>query len=210
MTLKYFSNSLNKFCIMMTLLIALLTVINSNVSAGEVVIGEEEVTGGIEFIFEGAPADTISPAFMHLREDETEVHLEVRANLVAENSFASAAGGFLPYLNVNVLVNNRVTGESLHITLMPHLNLIDGFHYARNVDLPGDPISDSYDMTYFIEPAGEFEVQIHSDFRTNVNDRILDGQRFTFENVNFADVFEGNRSGSGNGSGSGSGSGSGA
>lgn len=203
MTLKYFSKRLNKFCIMITLLISLLTVLNSNVRAGEVEIGEEAVEGGIEFIFEAAPGDTISPAFMHLREDETEVHLEVRANFESDNNFASAAGGFVPYLNVNVFVNNRVTGESLHITLTPHVNLIDGFHYARNVDLPGDPISDSYDLTYFIEPAGEFEVQIHSDFRTNVNDKILEGKTFTFENVNFAEVFEGN--GSGNGSGSGSG-----
>lgn len=171
--------------------------INANIHAGEVEIGEKEIMGGVEFIFEAAPADTINPSSMHLPADETEAHLEVKAIFESSNNFASAPGGFVPYLNVNVRINNRVTGESLHITLTPHLNLIDGFHYGRNVNLPGNPISDSYDLTYFIDPPGEFVVQIHSDFRTEVGDSIIEKQVFTFENVNLADLFTGEGSGNG-------------
>lgn len=186
---KCITNSLYKYVILITVFSALAIYSNAKLYAGEVIIGEQEISGGIEFIFEAAPADTISPSFMNLPENETEAHLEVRAVFDKNNNYASSEGGFVPYLNVNVFINNRSTGESLQITLTPHVNLADGFHYARNVDLPGDPISDSYDLKYFIEPAGEFEVQIHSDFLVRLGNSIIKSQQFTFENVNFAGLF---------------------
>jgi len=193
---RYISRVSGYWCFMLIFVVAVSLSSGNRAVAGEVVIGVNDLPGGIELIFEAAPADTISPAFMHLPESETEVHFEVRANFEAANDYASAAGGFVPYLNVNVLVENRVTGDALQITLTPHMNLVDGFHYARNVDLPGDAVSDSFDLTFFVEPPGKFDVQIHSDFRINVNDEVIDGAKFEFTNVNFSEVFVGGASGS--------------
>lgn len=194
---RYLSRVACFLSFMVVFVVAISFAAGSKAVAGEIEIGVEELPGGIELIFEAAPADTLSPSFMHLPESETEVHFEVRANFGSDNDYASAEGGFVPYLNVNVLVKNRVTGDALQITLTPHMNLVDGFHYARNVDLPGDAVSDSFDLTFFVEPPGEFGVQIHSDFRVNVNDEVIDGAKFEFENVNFSEVFVGGASGSG-------------
>jgi len=140
--------------------------------AGEVELGVAQLgTGGIELIFEVAPSDSITPA---------------------------EQGGFVPYLNVNMLAVNKKTGESVKTILLPHLNLIDGFHYARNVDLPGDPASTrrfrraEYDLTFWINPPDIGVVSIHSDFgdQTDQN-KIVEPQVFTFSDVNFADVFTG-------------------
>ena len=180
---------LNKFVTLIGAFLIGVLLVNGSVNAGEVVIGEESINGEIALIFEAAPADTVSPSFMHLPEDETEVHLEVKANFEDNNRYASSEGGFVPYLNVNAFIKNRATGEALQITLTPHLNLVDSFHYARNIDLPGDPVSDSYDLTFFVNPAGLFKVQIHADFRINLGGSIIESQEFTFENVNFAEVF---------------------
>jgi len=182
---------LNKFVTLIGAFLIGVLLVNGSVNAGEVVIGEESINGEIALIFEAAPADTVSPSFMHLPEDETEVHLEVKANFEDNNRYASSEGGFVPYLNVNAFIKNRATGEALQITLTPHLNLVDSFHYARNIDLPGDPVNDSYDLTFFVDPAGLFQVQIHADFRINLGGSIIESQEFTFENVNFAEVFNG-------------------
>ena len=180
---------LNRFMTLAGAFLIGVLLVSGSINAGEVEIGSESINGEISLIFEAAPADDVYPHSMHLPEEETEVHVEVRANFEDNNRYASAAGGFVPYLNVNVFIKNRVTGDALHITLPPHLNLVDSFHYARNIDLPGDPVSDSYDLTFFIEPTGPFKVQIHADFRINVGDKIIEAQEFTFENINFAEVF---------------------
>ena len=167
--------------------------------AGEVEIGVEQLgTGGIELIFEVAPSDSITPAEQNLTSAEADVHFEVRANFTENNSFAAEEGGFVPYLNVNMLAVNKRTGESVKTILLPHLNQIDGFHYARNVDLPGDPASTrrfrraEYDLTFWINPPDIGVVSIHSDFgdQTDQN-KIVEPQVFTFSDVNFADVFTG-------------------
>ncbi len=167
--------------------------------AGEVEIGVEQLgTGGIELIFEAAPSDAITPSEQNTSSATADVHFEVRANFTENNSFAAEAGGFVPYLNVNMLATNKRSGETVHTTLLPHLNQIDGFHYARNVDLPGDPASTrrfrraEYDLTFWINPPDIGVVSIHSDFggQTDQN-KIVEPQVFTFSDVNFADVFTG-------------------
>lgn len=174
---------------------------SSTLFAGEVVIGQKQLSGGIELIFEAAPADAIEPAENNLTSGETDVHIECRANFTSGNSFASAEGGFVGYLNVNVMIVNQVTGEKVKATLLPHLNLIDGFHYARNVDVPGKPKlfkRAKYDMTFWINPPDTGVVSIHTDFGSTVNPTtIIDAQTFTFTGVNFAEVFSGVASGSG-------------
>ena len=46
----------------------------------ELVIGEERLDPGIVFIFEGAIKDQIYPEALHLKEEETNIHIEARVN----------------------------------------------------------------------------------------------------------------------------------
>ena len=46
-------------------------------NAQELIIGEERVEPGIIFVFEGAIKDHIMPYSMHLRENQTNVHIEL-------------------------------------------------------------------------------------------------------------------------------------
>ena len=167
--------------------------------AGEVEIGVAQLgTGGIELIFEAAPSDAITPTEQNLTSAQSDLHFEVRANFMANNNFAAEEGGFVPYLNVSVLAVNTRTGESIKTILLPHLNQIDGFHYARNVDLPGDPASTrrfrraNYDLTFWINPPDLGVVSIHSDFGMQTDRfKIVEPQVFTFNDVNFLEVFSG-------------------
>ena len=44
----------------------------------ELVIGEERIEPGIIFIFEGAIKDHIMPTEMHLKENQSNIHIEAR------------------------------------------------------------------------------------------------------------------------------------
>ena len=55
----------------------LLIIFGLNVSSSqELIIGEETVTPGIVFIFEGAVKDHVMPEGMHLKENQTNIHIE--------------------------------------------------------------------------------------------------------------------------------------
>ena len=47
----------------------------------ELIIGEELVDPGIVFIFEGAVKEHVVPNGMHLKESQTNIHIEARVNL---------------------------------------------------------------------------------------------------------------------------------
>ena len=121
-------------------------------SAQELVIGEERVDPGIVFIFEGAVRDLVSPTAQNLAEDLTHVHIEARVNWdMAGIPEGTPAEGFVPYLNIHALVQNEMTGEIQFVSLLPHINLIDNFHYARNMQLPGGA-SDPYTVYFYVNP----------------------------------------------------------
>ena len=105
----------------------------------ELIIGEEHVAPGIVFIFEGAVKDQIMPPTLHLKESETHVHIEARVNWGEgkKTPKGTPAGGFVPYLHITAKVVNQKTGLSTFVDMMPHINLVDNFHYARNISLPG-------------------------------------------------------------------------
>ena len=92
----------------------------------ELIIGEETVDTGIVFIFEGAVKDHVMPSGMHLKENETNVHIEARVNWDIKNTpKGSPEGGFVAYLHITSKVTNQKTGLSTFIDLIPHINLID-------------------------------------------------------------------------------------
>ena len=118
----------------------------------ELVIGEEVIEPGIIFIFEGAIKDHISPKDLHLEEQNTQVHIEARVNWNVTNIPKGAVpGGFIPYLYITSKIINEKTGMITFVDLLPHINLIDNFHYARNIYLPGK-VTDRYRVEFNILP----------------------------------------------------------
>ena len=114
------------------LIIILITTAFSN--AQELIIGEERIEPGIVVIFEGAIKDMIMPSSNNLNENLTDIHIEARVNWDVDNvPKGTPKGGFVPYLHINALVTNQKTGLKTFIDLIPHINLSDNFHYARNI-----------------------------------------------------------------------------
>tara|TARA_B100000401_G_C52637823_1_gene639211 strand:+ start:199 stop:726 length:528 start_codon:yes stop_codon:yes gene_type:complete len=151
----------------------------------ELIIGKEVVEPGIVFIFEGAIKDEIYPKSLHLDENETNVHIEARVNWDIENIPKGAVpGGFIPYLNITAKIINQNNGLKSFIDLTPHINLIDNFHYARNIYLPGSD-QDLYSIEFSIIPPQLTEIALHKDWKLVYGDKILKEYNFFFKNVDF-------------------------
>ena len=154
----------------------------------ELVIGEKRVKPGIVFIFEGAVKDHIMPMGMHLDEDQTHVHIEARVNWDKNNiPDGTPSGGFVPYLHITAIVKNQKTGLQTFIDLTPHINLIDNFHYARNMSLPGS-IDDLYSVTFNIVPPTHIDLALHKDWLDIYGKALLEGQSFSYKDVYFGEI----------------------
>ena len=144
---------------------------------GEIVIGEAEVAPGIVLIFEAALRDVLQPRAQNLDNDLTDIHIEARANWDEDENNTpdgTPPGGFVAYLNVNAVITNEETGDVTFATLIPMVNLIDNFHYARNIKLPGD-CTDIYSVAFAVNPPDKFELTTHQDWRDDVdpNSRLM-------------------------------------
>ena len=154
----------------------------------ELVIGEERVEPGVVFIFEGAIKDHIMPMGMHLNEDQTHVHIEARVNWDEKNiPKGTPIGGFIPYLHINATVTNKKTGLQTFIDLVPHINLIDNFHYARNMSLPGS-IDDFYYVEFNIIPPTHIDLALHKDWLDTYGEELLSGCSFSYDNIYFGTI----------------------
>ena len=166
----------------------LLLLLNFMCLSQELVIGEKRVDPGIIFIFEGAVKDHIMPMGMHLDEDQTHVHIEARVNWDENNiPDGTPSGGFVPYLHITAIVKNQKTGLQTFIDLTPHINLIDNFHYARNMSLPGS-IDDLYSVTFNIIPPTHIDLALHKDWLNSYGEALLKGQSFSYKSVYFGDI----------------------
>ena len=159
----------------------------------ELVIATERVEPGIIFIFEGAIKDNIFPASMHLSENETNIHIEARVNWDTVNTPEGApSGGFIPYLYISAQIKNQKTGLSTFIDLLPHINLIDNFHYARNISLPGS-VDDNYSVNFnIIAPSGT-DLALHMDWLKTYGNELLENKKFSYNNINFSEVAKASR-----------------
>ncbi len=163
------------------------------VAALELVIGKERAEPGIVFIFEGAIKDEIAPKGMHLPEAQTDVHIEARVNWDSKDIPAGTpAGGFVPYLNIVAEVKNEKTGMRTFVDLTPHLNLIDNFHYARNIALPGKR-SDLYQVTFTILPPAAQTLGLHKDWVSGYGAQLSGEQRFAYRKVDFEEIANASR-----------------
>jgi uncharacterized protein involved in high-affinity Fe2+ transport len=162
--------------------------------AQEAVFGEEVVEPGIKFTFIAAPKDAVKPNAKHLAENETDIHLEVLAGWTEGAAEAAGApvGGFVPYLHLFASVTNEETGQTQKVSLVPHINLSDNAHYARNVALPGAP-DDPYTVTFSVNPPQEFELATHRDWRQKYGDSLFEATTVTFEELQLEKVAKATR-----------------
>ena len=175
-------------------LILLILSLNLNFSISqELIIGEETVQPGIVFIFEGAVKDHVMPSGMHLKENETNVHIEARVNWDIKNTpKGSPEGGFVAYLHITSKVTNQKTGLSTFIDLIPHINLIDNYHYARNISLPGKK-DELYTVEFNVIPPTNIELSLHKDWVDKYGNQLMSNQYFLYENVNFEEIANASR-----------------
>ncbi len=158
-------------------------------SSSEMILGTEKITKDITVVFEGAPKDKIfsSPNNPHLSESETDVHIEALVNWDEDVDIPSQIpGSFIPYLKVSAKITNQETDESKTIDLVPHINLIDGFHYARNIKLPGS-VNDEYFITFTIKQDSD-QLSYHKDWKDNYVTPIISEISFTYQDLNFFNV----------------------
>ena len=159
----------------------------------ELIIGEELVDPGIVFIFEGAVKDHVMPNGMHLKESQTNIHIEARVNWDTTNiPNGTPAGGFVAYLHITAKVTNEKTGMSTFIDLLPHINLIDNYHYARNISLPGNN-DDLYLVEFNVLPPTHIELSLHKDWLDNYGKDLMKKQYFKYKNVDFEEIANSSR-----------------
>ncbi len=167
--------------------------ITSSINSQELIIGEERLEQGILMIFEGAAKDHIEPNNRHLGIADTNVHLEARVNWDTLNIPPGApAGGFVPYLYISAKITNARTEKSTFVDLVPHINLVDNFHYARNISLPGDNV-DLYNVEFKIMPPTFIDLSFHKDWVESYGNYLIKKVVFNYKNVNFNEVANADR-----------------
>jgi len=175
-------------------IIYFLLILNLNfMFSQELIIGEELVDPGIVFIFEGAVKDHVMPNGMHLKESQTNIHIEARVNWDTKNiPSGTPAGGFVAYLHITAKVTNEKTGMSTFIDLLPHINLVDNYHYARNISLPGNN-DDLYLVEFNVLPPTHIELSLHKDWLDNYGKDLMKKQYFKYKNVDFEEIANSSR-----------------
>ncbi len=159
----------------------------------ELVIGEERIEPGIVLIFEGAIKDMIMPESNNLSIDQTNVHIEARVNWDSNNIPAGTpANGFVPFLKISSIITNQKTALKTFIDLTPHINLIDNFHYARNISLPGE-VDDLYTVEFMINPPHKFDLAFHKDWIDKFGKDLFSMNSFIYKNVDFEEIARANR-----------------
>jgi len=171
-----------------------LLILNLNFSfSQELIIGEETVNPGIVFIFEGAVKDHVMPEGMHLKENQTNIHIEARVNWDNNDiPEGTPPGGFVAYLHITAKVTNQNSGMSTFIDLLPHINLVDNYHYARNISLPGNA-DDLYLVEFNILPPTHIDLSLHKDWLDNYGNELMKNQYFKYSNVDFEEIANSSR-----------------
>ena len=171
------------------ILITILSIVISNsLISQELIIGEERVKPGIIFIFEGAIKDIVYPENYNLVEELTDIHIEARVNWDTQNiPEGTPANGFIPYLKINAIVTNQRTDLKTYVDLIPHINLVDNFHYARNISLPGN-IDDKYEVEFFINNPSKFDLSFHKDWLDNYSESLIEDKVFKYSDISFSEI----------------------
>ena len=89
-------------------------------------------------------------------------------------------------------MTNESSGLQTFVDLKPHINLIDNFHYARNISLPG-LTNDLYSVQFNISGPTEFDVALHKDWFNKFGEQIISNHVFNYKGINFKEIAEANR-----------------
>ena len=95
-------------------------------------------------------------------------------------------------MHITSKVTNQKTGLSTFIDLTPHINLIDNYHYARNISLPGKK-DELYTVEFNIIPPTNIELSLHKDWLDKYGSQLMTNQYFLYENVNFEEIANASR-----------------
>jgi len=177
----------------MRLLIYLIIISTSNVFSQELVLGEERIEPGIVFVFEGAIKDKVYPISLNLEEKYTDVHIEARVNWDSNNlPDGTPPGGFIPYLKMSAIITNQKTNDKILVDLIPHINLIDNFHYAKNISLPGE-IDERYRVKFIVRPPEMTTLYFHKDWTESYSRNLFDEVSFEYVDVDFEEIANSSR-----------------
>ena len=190
---KIVSNIKLIFFIIIRLLIYLIIITTSNVFSQELVLGEERIEPGIVFVFEGAIKDKVYPISLNLEEKYTDVHIEARVNWDSNNlPNGTPPGGFIPYLKMSAIITNQNTNNKILVDLIPHINLIDNFHYAKNISLPGE-IDERYRVKFIVRPPEMTILYFHNDWTKSYSKSLFDEVSFEYDDVDFEEIASSSR-----------------
>ena len=165
----------------------------SFVHSTEQIISKEKLGNNISITFEAAPKDTVfNNSVRQLSEKETDIHIEA---LVNWNEGTQIEGqldkGFIPYVNISSEIINENSGRKKIIDLTPHINLSGGFHYAKNIKLPG-PRTDKYKLIFTITPDNK-ALTYHMDWKEKYPYPIFEKKVFEYSNLDFKETAEATR-----------------
>jgi uncharacterized protein involved in high-affinity Fe2+ transport len=76
--------------------------------------------------------------------------------------------------------------------LIPHINLSDNFHYARNISLPGK-IEDLYSVKYTISPPSKYDVSLHMDWKNEIGNSFFETVTYNYKDVQFEEIAKASR-----------------
>ena len=135
----------------------------------------------------------VIPKSNNLSVEETNVHIEARVNWDSLNiPEGTPAGGFVPFLKISSVILNQSTGLKTFVDLTPHINLIDNFHYARNIALPGK-VDDLYTVEFKINPPHVYDLAFHKDWAEKFGKDLFKGKSYTYQDVDFEEIAKANR-----------------
>ena len=70
--------------------------------------------------------------------------------------------------------------------------MVDNFHYARNMALPGD-IGDLYSVSFAVARLSSHAVALHKDWLESHGTQIVEERVFEYTDVDFSDIANASR-----------------
>jgi uncharacterized protein involved in high-affinity Fe2+ transport len=152
----------------------------------EVLLLEQELSGGaIRVILEVAQPDQITASPPSIPPEDAHIHLEAQIRYIQDVFGGRVADEFVPYLDVQAIIVNDLTNETLQIRLRPHIGVEEGLHYAANITLPGD--APTFSLSVLITGPRPFDgsqpdasvddmIVTHSDITPGLPGSLLDAE----------------------------------
>ena len=70
--------------------------------------------------------------------------------------------------------------------------MIDNFHYARNISLPGK-IDHQYSVIFNVNPPEKLTLSFHKDWNDSYSNKLFEPVSFKYGNINFEEIAKATR-----------------